>query len=105
MTPSWLFWSLFKGVSQAKLAEQYGVGKSTISDIKRSERKVKEYASTLDSQGVSTSRKVMQLAKEDKLEEAMYKWNEVCTGYFQTPVSGWQIIILSTFVLVDKLRS
>ena len=29
--------SLSKGVSQAKLAEQYGVGKSTISDIKRSE--------------------------------------------------------------------
>ena len=66
--------SLSKGVSQAKLAEQYGVGKSTISDIKRSEQKVKEYASTLDSQGVSTSRKVMRLAKEDKLEEALYLW-------------------------------
>ena len=51
--------SLSKGVSQAKLVEQYGVGKSTISDIKRSEQKVKEYASTLDSQGVSTSRKAM----------------------------------------------
>ena len=63
--------SLSKGVSQAKLAEQYGVA---ISDIKRSEQKVKEYASTLDSQGVSTSRKVMQLAKEDKLEEALYLW-------------------------------
>ena len=66
--------SLSKGVSQAKLAEQYGVGKSTISDIKRSEQKVKEYASTLDSQGESTSRKVMRLAKEDKLEEALYLW-------------------------------
>ena len=33
--------SLSKGVSQAKLAEQYGVGKSTISDIKRSEQKSK----------------------------------------------------------------
>ena len=65
---------LSKGVSQAKLAEQYGVGKSTISDIKRSEQKVNEYASTLDSQGVSTSRKVMRLAKEDKLEEALYLW-------------------------------
>ena len=63
--------SLSKGVSQAKLAEQYGVA---ISDIKRSEQNVKEYASTLDSQGVSTSRKVMQLAKEDKLEEAVYLW-------------------------------
>ena len=63
--------SLSKGVSRAKLAEQYGVA---ISDIKRSEQKVKEYASTLDSQGVSTSRKVMQLAKEDKLEEALYLW-------------------------------
>ena len=51
--------SLSKGVSQAKLAEQYEIGKSTISDINRSEQKVKEYASTLDSQGGSTSRKVM----------------------------------------------
>ena len=40
--------SLSKGVNHAKLAEQYGVGKSTISDIKKSEQKVKEYASTRD---------------------------------------------------------
>ena len=63
--------SLSKGVSQAKLAEQYEIGKSTISDINRSEQKVKDYASTLDTQGGSTSRKVMRLAKEDKLEKAL----------------------------------
>ena len=40
--------SLSKGVNHAKLAEQYGVGKSTISDIKKREQKVKEYASTRD---------------------------------------------------------
>ena len=51
--------SLSKGVNQVKLAEQYEIGNSTISDINRSEQKVKEYASTLDRQGVSTSRKVM----------------------------------------------
>ena len=67
--------SLSKGVNHAKLSEQYGVGKSTISDIKKSEQKVKEYASTRETAiGVSTSKKVMQLAKEDKLEAALYQW-------------------------------
>ena len=66
--------SLSKGVSQANLAAQYGVGKSTISDIKKSEGKIRQYVAVLDNQGVSTSRKVMRLAKEDRLEEALYLW-------------------------------
>jgi len=36
--------------------------------------KIKEYASTLDSQGISTKRKVIRLAKEDKLEKALHAW-------------------------------
>jgi len=36
--------------------------------------KVKEYASTLKSQGIKTNKKVMRLSKEDKLEEALYAW-------------------------------
>jgi len=36
--------------------------------------KVKEYASTLESQVISMKRKVMRLAKEDKLEEDLYAW-------------------------------
>ena len=66
--------TLSKGVSQANLAAQYGVGKSTISDIKKSEGKIRQYVAVLDNQGVSTSRKVMRLAKEDRLEEALYLW-------------------------------
>ena len=56
------------------MAAQYGVGKSTISDIKKSEGKIRQYVAVLDNQGVSTSRKVMRLAKEDRLEEALYLW-------------------------------
>ncbi len=66
--------SLSKGISKASLAEEYGVGKSTISDIKNNEQKLKEYASHLDNQGVSQARKIMRLAKEDKLEEVPYAW-------------------------------
>ena len=49
-----------KGLSFQRSYSSYSgndVGKSTVSDIKRSMQKIKEDASTLDSQGVSTSQK------------------------------------------------
>ena len=49
---------LYKGNSQARLAEEYGVGKSTISNTKKSEKKIREYVTVLDNQGVSTSRRL-----------------------------------------------
>ena len=52
--------SLYKGNGQARLAEEYGVGKSTISNT------------VLDNQGVCTSRKVMRLAKEEPGKERFY---------------------------------
>ena len=55
--------SLYKGNGQARLAEEYGVGKSTISNTKKSDKKIRGYVTVLDNQGVCTSRKVMRLAK------------------------------------------
>ena len=43
------------------------------SDIKKNEQKLKEYASLLDNQGISQAKKI-RLAKQDKLEEALYAW-------------------------------
>ena len=40
---------LKKGESQEKLASEYGAGRSMISDIKKSEEKLKSYASTMES--------------------------------------------------------
>ena len=45
---------LEKGVPVSELAEQYGVAKQTISDIKRNKANIRAYASQLSSrQGVS----------------------------------------------------
>ena len=63
---------LKKGESQEKLASEYGAGRSMISDIKKSEEKLKSYASTMESLSMSlTTRKVMHLADDD---EAVYLW-------------------------------
>ena len=64
--------SLYKGNGQARLAEEYGVGKSTISNTKKSEKKIRGYITILDNQGVSTSRKVMRLAKEEPGKDGFY---------------------------------
>ena len=40
--------SLYKGNGQARLAEEYGVGKSTISNTKKSDKKIRGYITVLD---------------------------------------------------------
>jgi len=50
--------------------------------------KIKEYASTLDSQGISTKRKVIRLAKEDKLEKALHAW---FIHSCQQTISSWKL--------------
>ena len=40
--------ALYKGNGQARLAEEYGVGKSTISNTKKSEKKIRGYFTVLD---------------------------------------------------------
>ena len=64
--------SLYKGNGQARLAEEYGVGKSTISNTKKSEKKIRGYVTVLDNQSVSTSRKVMRLAKVETGKVGFY---------------------------------
>lgn len=65
---------LSKGVTQAILAEGYNIGQSTITDLKKNEAKLRAFVSSLEQQGMSCSRKIMRLAKEKQLEEALYLW-------------------------------
>jgi len=68
-----IFDRLKKGESQEKLSSEYGAGRSTISDIKKSEEKLKSYASRMESLSMSLkTRKVMRLADDEKLDEAVY---------------------------------
>jgi len=56
------------------LAKEYDVGKSTISDIKQNESKLKEYTTRADSMDLSSSRKTMKDAQNKQLDSALYLW-------------------------------
>lgn len=63
------------GATQAKLADEYGIGRSTVGDIKKSEDKIRSFASTMESMAMSKKgRKVMRLADDDRLDKAVYLW-------------------------------
>jgi transcriptional regulator with XRE-family HTH domain len=63
-----------KGCTQRSLAEEYGVGKATVSDLKNNEAKIKDFASSLEDQGMSSNCKILCLAKDEQVEAALYLW-------------------------------
>ena len=63
------------GASLTTIAKEYDIGKSTVSDIKKNEEKLKKFAAGMESFSVdSKSRKIMRLANDDELDQALYLW-------------------------------
>ena len=63
------------GATQEKLASEYGIGRSTVGDLKKSEDKIRSFALTMENTAISTKgRKVMRICDDDKLDEAVYLW-------------------------------
>lgn len=79
--------SLKKGETGRKLADKYGVGTSTISDIKKNVHSILLYTCKLDSEDGSKYRKMMKKPKNELLEDALYCWflQKRSTGQ---PISG-----------------
>lgn len=79
--------SLKKGETGRKLADKYGVGTSTISDIKKNTDSILSYTCKLDSDDGSKHRKMMKKPKHELLEDALYCWflQKRSTGQ---PISG-----------------
>ncbi|GBP73928.1 Jerky protein [Eumeta japonica] len=79
--------SLKKGETGRKLADKYGVGTSTISDIKKNTDSILLYTCKLDSEDGSKHRKMMKKPKNELLEDALYCWflQKRSTGQ---PISG-----------------
>ena len=63
-----------KTESATQLAREYNLGNSTLTDMKNKEDKLREFAATLESQSYVGKRKVMRLAKDQELDEALYMW-------------------------------
>ena len=83
---------LSKRERQVDLALEFGVGTSTVADIKKNEAKIREFVATMNSLSVSVKeRKIMRLADDEKLDEAVYLWF-IQKRSLGIPVSG---VILS----------
>lgn len=65
---------LKKGESGASLAREFGVGKSTITDIKSKQDAIFKYTSQQDSNEGPKNRKTLKLATNMALEDALYLW-------------------------------
>ncbi|XP_054709506.1 jerky protein homolog-like [Uloborus diversus] len=71
----------------SKLAAEFGVGKSTISDIKKNEESIMKYLTGLESEQGSLDRKSMKKSFDDKVGKALHMWflQKRSSGH---PISG-----------------
>ncbi|XP_026475686.1 jerky protein homolog-like [Ctenocephalides felis] len=65
---------LDEGEPAIKLAIEYGVGKSTISYIRKQKSDIIEFISKIDSADGVKERKTMRLAENKVADEAIYRW-------------------------------
>ena len=56
--------------SYTLLAEQYGIGRSTISDIKWKEAELRQYTTSMKEMGMSKLAKVMKCSKDVKVRKS-----------------------------------
>ncbi|KRY17368.1 Jerky -like protein-like [Trichinella patagoniensis] len=62
------------GESFRKIAESFGVGLSTVSNIYRSRRQLHDFVSLMDASSRCSSRKSMKRAANSALDSAVYMW-------------------------------
>lgn len=65
---------LKKGESGASLAREYGVGNSTITDIKSEQDTIMQYACRQDSSEGPKNRKTLKPSNNMALQDALYLW-------------------------------
>ncbi len=92
---------LDKGKSVQCLMKRFGVGQSTIFDVKYNKESILAFASQMDSKEGSTKRKTMKLVENEKLEEAMYVWFIQRRGKGD-PISG-PMVCEKTLLMNEKL--
>ena len=65
---------LAKGEKGTKVASEFGIGNSTVTDLKKKESRIQLLVSSMESLSVrSKERKIIRLANDEKVDEAVYK--------------------------------
>ena len=79
-----------KGTSYDEIMKTYGIGKSTISDIKKKEQEFKEFVSKKAQLGIKNAdkvTKVMKTGSNNELDQTLYLWFRQCREK-NIPVTG-----------------
>ena len=78
---------LDNGVSCAMICSEYDLGKSTVSDLKRDQGKIRKFAKEAKDSGMVAERCLVRRADDDRFDKAMHLWfsQERAKG---TPLSG-----------------
>ena len=58
--------------SYTVLCEKYGIGRSTITDIKKGESSLRQYKRKMTDMGVKRPAKTMKLGKDEEIEMALH---------------------------------
>ena len=56
------------------LCKEYGIGRSTISDIKKRKPALRAYKRKMTEMGVGRSAKIMKLGRDEELEAPLFLW-------------------------------
>ena len=65
---------LAKGEKGTKVASEFGIGNSMVTDLKKKESRIRLLVSSMESLSVrSKERKIIRLANDEKVDEAVYK--------------------------------
>jgi hypothetical protein len=62
------------GETGSKLAAEFKVGTSTISDIKLAKTNLRQFAAILDLESVAVKRRTMKLCADPPLDKALHTW-------------------------------
>ena len=65
---------LDKSVSYTVICEKYGVGRSTVGDIKKNREKIISFKKEMIDMGMKRKAKVMKLADNSQVDRALYMW-------------------------------
>ena len=65
---------LDKGVSYTVIAEKFGIGRSTVGDIKNNKKKILQFKSEMVGMGVKRPVKAMKVGEDQQLDQAVFLW-------------------------------
>jgi hypothetical protein len=63
-----------KGASYGVLEMKYGIGRSTVKDIKAKSNELKQYKERVHDEGLSTTTKKLKVGEDEQLDQAVYLW-------------------------------